>query len=359
MNTVADFIIATLAQYGVKPIFGYPGAAILPLLESIRSHPTMEWVTTRHEATAAYAASAQGKLSANLSVCMSSSGPGASNLTTGILDAHLDRAPMLAITGLLPTWKQSRQDFQDIDQATLFASITGMSVECKNIQQLPAMLKMCIGYALKKRDVVHLAIPLDIQEAKVNTLNHLYKLNNKISKIPFQAAPKAVFDVVAQTLEKYQRIAIVVGPRATGAGRAIEALSDKLRSPILSTLSAKGIVNKSHNNAFGVLGIFGKPGIKLTRDILQEIELILTFGVDHLLPFLCDLDGQQKRAFIQCEPDTNFDSYQFQKLHNIFGPLNNTALALCDRVTQRKTPLEKTPSVTSHTNPPPYSTTTV
>src|SRR5688572_1667831 len=102
---VADYIVGVLAARGVRQVFGYPGAAILPLMDAIERHPEVEWVLMRHEGSASLAASMQARYTGRLAVCLSSAGPGATNMFAGIFDAHLERSPVLALTGLVPTWK--------------------------------------------------------------------------------------------------------------------------------------------------------------------------------------------------------------------------------------------------------------
>jgi thiamine pyrophosphate-dependent acetolactate synthase large subunit-like protein len=98
---VADYLVSFLCAIGVRHVFGYPGSPLVPLLSALERQTDVQWVLMRHENAAALAASAQAKLTDRLSVCVATSGPGALNFVCGVVDAHLDRVPMLALTGLV------------------------------------------------------------------------------------------------------------------------------------------------------------------------------------------------------------------------------------------------------------------
>src|SRR5271170_1820425 len=155
---ISDYIISTLAAHGVKHVYGYPGAAITSLMAAVDRHRDVSWILMRNEASASLAASAHAKLTGRLAVCMATSGPGATNLVTGLVDAQVDSVPVLAITGSVQTWRQGRLEFQDIDQSRLLSDILPYSVQCNHPDQLPALLRDCIGRAEQEKCVVHMAI---------------------------------------------------------------------------------------------------------------------------------------------------------------------------------------------------------
>ena len=169
MPNLADYIVSILVEHGVKNVYGYPGAAVIPLMDAIERNPEIRWVLMRHEGSASLAAAAEAKQTSSLSVCLATSGPGATNLTTGLLDARSDQASVLALTGMLPTWRRGRGEFQDFDQLSFFSSFLSHSSDCSHPDQLPPLLRETIGRATTRNDCVHLGIPVDIQALEIET----------------------------------------------------------------------------------------------------------------------------------------------------------------------------------------------
>lgn len=130
---VADYLVRALAACGVRHIYGYPGSPLVPLLAALQRQDVVEWVLMRHENAAALAASAQAKLTGELAVCVATSGPGALQAVCGIVDAQLDRAPLLALTGVVARDQQRHWDFQDVDQTSLYNAVLSQSVTCASL----------------------------------------------------------------------------------------------------------------------------------------------------------------------------------------------------------------------------------
>jgi len=324
---IADLICNTLVMYNVRYVFGYPGGAILPLMDAIDRNPNLEWILMRHESAAAFAASAQAKLTHHLSVCMATSGPGASNLITGLLDANLDRAPVLALTGLIPTLKRNLSHFQDIDQVNLLSTCCGCSLGIEHAQQVPSLLQITLGYIIKNNRPAHLAIPRDVQLQECDfTLNlHTHR------PVELMAPPHEAIKIVATELTQSPNIIIVVGPRAFGAGAEIERLAEKIHAPIICSFAGKGIVNERHPNYFGVLGLYGAPANQEAFQVIQKAKTVLALGVDDLVHFITDKNINQIRTLIQCEPDITTLSHQFVQKRILLGRISDivSLLAQC------------------------------
>ena len=334
---IADYLVSFLAATGVKAIFGYPGSPLVPFLAAIERQTDIEWVLMRHENAAALAASAYAKMTGRLGVCVATSGPGALNFVCGVVDAHLDRVPMLALTGLVSTTSQGHWEFQDVDQSRLFGSILSRSATCVHPNQLPALLRNYVGHALQQHETVHLALPTDILTAEVDEVNSTFYLDAKQIPAPVKLMPPPpqALDIVADELQQYRQIVIVLGRRALHCGAAIEELAAKLGAPIVTSLDGKGIVDESHPNALGVLGIFGFPAVETTKHILHNADAILAFGIDTLKPFLTDAMDVQRRALIQCEADFSSLTHEYYRTHALLGPLDAIARGLRDRISDR------------------------
>ena len=335
---VADYVVSFLSAMGVRHVFGYPGSPLLPLLAAIDRHPDVRWVLMRHENSAALAASADGKLTGRLSVCVATSGPGALNFVCGVADAHLDRVPMLALTGLVPTASQGHWEFQDVDQTRLFAAILDRSATCIHSEQLTALIRNFVGHAQQQHQTVHLALPSDILDMDIDGDSDLYDLAPEQLPITLRLMPPPAkaLDVVAKELEQYRQITIVVGRRSIGCGSALETLAEKLQAPIITTLDGKGIIDESHPNSLGVLGIFGFPGVERAKQMLRRSDAVLAFGTDTLKPFLTNHSDVQRRALIQCEPEFAWLTHEYHRARTLVGPLEPIAHGLCERIRKRE-----------------------
>jgi pyruvate oxidase len=335
---IAEHICNYLALYHVRYIFGYPGASILPLMDAIHKHPKLEWVLMRNEAAAALAASASGKLTNNISVCLATSGPGATNLITGLLDAELDCSPVLAITGLTATVRHGLSHFQSVDQIRLLESCCGFNAVCEHPAQVPQLLQAAIGYIIRYNKPAHLAIAADLQlwefsELELASAVTHYKQQHH--SVQLLSPPDLAIQIVTKILEPIKKIVVAVGVNARGAGKNIEAFAEKIDAPIISTFAGKGVICENHPLYYGVLGLFGAPANKYAFEAIQQAEIIIAFGVDDLVYFLTDKRIDQIRDLIQCESNIGFTNFQFIQKRILLGDINEVARKLAQKVTER------------------------
>jgi thiamine pyrophosphate-dependent acetolactate synthase large subunit-like protein len=334
---VADYVVASLWAQGIRHIFGYPGSPLVPLLAAIERHPGMQWVLMRHENSGALAASASARATGGLGVCVATSGPGALNFVCGVVDAHSDRVPLLAITGLVPTASQGHWEFQDVDQTRLFGSILDRSAACIHPSQSAALLRNFIGHAQQHNEAVHLGFPSDILSFEIDDADETFRLDP--DKVPtalrLMPPPTESLQIVAKDFDRYGEIVIVAGRRALGCGPDLEALAEKLQAPIITTLDGKGVVDESHPHSAGVLGIFGFPAVEATKRALQRADAVLAFGVDTLKPFLTDDADVQRRVLIQCEPEFASLTQEYHRARTLMGPLDEIARGLLEHVSER------------------------
>ncbi|NOQ28536.1 MAG: thiamine pyrophosphate-binding protein, partial [Methanosarcinales archaeon] len=156
-RTVSDVIVAGLSSWGVEYIFGLPGTTCLGLVDAIRRQEGMTFVKVRHEEAAALMASAYAKLTGKVGVCLTIAGPGATNLITGLYDAKMDRAPVLAITGQVKLQYVGPGSFQEIDQDALFNSFCVFNKTINSKEQTIELVTLALRHALVERGVSHLA----------------------------------------------------------------------------------------------------------------------------------------------------------------------------------------------------------
>src|SRR5689334_20101797 len=151
--TVAELLIESLAEHGVKQVWGVVGDALNPVTDAIRREDRIEWIGVRHEEAGAFAASAQAQLTDDLAVCMGTVGPGAVHLLNGLYDAKKSHAPVLAICGQVPREDIGTDFFQEVDNDTLFADVSVWAHTLTSPSQLPHLLEQAVNAAYAHRGV--------------------------------------------------------------------------------------------------------------------------------------------------------------------------------------------------------------
>src|SRR5580700_6991509 len=166
-ETVADVLVGTLQQIGVKQIFGLIGDSLNPLADAIRSS-RIEWVGVRHEEGAALAAAGQAKLTGRLAVCAGTTGPGSTHLVAGLYEASRDHAPVLALSGDMPRKMQGIDFIQTTKPDLLFRDVALYTQTVNSPEQAPGVIHQAIAAAYAGRGVAHLTLPQDVFAAKAD-----------------------------------------------------------------------------------------------------------------------------------------------------------------------------------------------
>src|SRR5690242_4064834 len=170
LNNVADLLVATMEQAGVKRIFGIVGDSLNGLTEALRRRGTIEWIHVRHEEAAAFAAAGEAALTGHLAVCAGSCGPGNLHLINGLYDAHRSRVPVLAIAAHIPSREIGSGYFQETHPEQLFRECSHYCELVSNAEQMPRILEIAVQTARSRRGVAVVVLPGDIalQPAAVN-----------------------------------------------------------------------------------------------------------------------------------------------------------------------------------------------
>lgn len=272
MKTVAQTIARTLAAAGVRYVFGHPGGEVAHFIEALRQE-NIPFVLTRHEATAAFLAASWGELSGTPGVCLSTLGPGATNLLSGVAQAFLDRSPVIAITAQLATDREIRTPHQRLDLNKLFAPVTKAS-----IRVAPDTATQAVEHALylattERPGPVHLEVPSNVANQPATGESRGVRFGN----IGKPSTPSVV--EAATLVGKAKRPAILVGIGAIrcGATAALVRLAETLGAPVVTTPKAKGVFPEDHPLASGVVDMTGEAVI---NELLSEADLLITAGFD-------------------------------------------------------------------------------
>src|SRR4030043_1655341 len=162
--TVSDILVEQIAEWGVQYIFGGPGTSTLGVVDAVRKNGKVKYLQVRHEQTAAFMASAYGKLTGNVAACLSVSGPGTTNLATGLYDASLDHAPVLVLSGMVARQFIGPGSIQEIDQYSFFEPICVFNKILMSSDQTTMLATLAVKTALLDRGVATIWIPNDLQK---------------------------------------------------------------------------------------------------------------------------------------------------------------------------------------------------
>ncbi|MDB5777520.1 MAG: poxB [Herbaspirillum sp.] len=274
-STVADILVETLYQIGVRQIFGVVGDALNPLTDAVRRDRRIEWIGVRHEEGAALAAAGQAKLTGKLAVCCGTTGPGANHLVAGLYEAKKDHAPVLAISGGVPAGKRGLDYLQENTPDLLFRDVAVYTQTVISAEQAPQVFHQAIAQAYAKHGVAHISLPADVIGAKTSAgMQSIHTLRPATDVMP--AAEE--LQRAAQMIDQAKSVAILAGQGARNAVAEITALGEKLQAPIIHTFRAKDMQAYEHPYWIGGVGLIGgAPGV----DALQAAELVLMLGSDY------------------------------------------------------------------------------
>jgi thiamine pyrophosphate-dependent acetolactate synthase large subunit-like protein len=343
---IANAIADTASEHRKTiPIFAGHGGALVPLVNAVEAHARLQFVYARNEHDAATMAAAYAKLTGELGVVIATSGPGATNLTTGLMEAVLDRVPLLAITGLKPTAVMGYSEFQDVAQSRLFAAAgLPFSKSAASASAVIPLLRDAVATALTQRSAAHLAIPVDIQAApsplplKHFCASHAHLRLQQPALNLDSIRPAARTLVVGGEHHEYHppRTVIAVGHMAqltdSRMSRAILDLAESLNAPVLTRLDAKGAVDESHPLAFGVIGVHGKPGLEAAALLISTADIVLSIGVQDETLLLCNTAGLQIRKLIEIQPDAVAVANRFNAEHTLLGEVYEVVQSLTEEV---------------------------
>ena len=275
-RTVSDVMVETMINWGVTHVFGMVGHSNLGFADAMRRASVrgeLTYIGVRHEGAAAFAATAYGKLTGKLAACFAIAGPGSTNMMTGLYDAKVDRAPVLALSGQVPAKTRGRGAFQDLDLQAAFADVARYSATLMAGSDHAEITGIACKTALLERDVAHLILPDEIQVQPVDGA----EAGSPVGRVgareirPPESAIEQAFTLISQA----ERPVIVVGSGARYQMDEVVALAEQLNAPVLTTFKAKGLISDTHPLGAGVLGRSGTP---VASWFMNESDLLIVFG---------------------------------------------------------------------------------
>ncbi len=273
----AQILCESLINEGVDTIFGFPGGAVLPLYDTLPQYPQLRHILVRHEQAAAHAADAYARVTGKVGVCFATSGPGATNLVTGIANAHLDSVPMVAITGQVARPFIGKDAFQEIDITGITVPITKHSYAIRKADELSTAIKEAFYIANTGRPgPVLIDIPKDVFDEEAN-FKYPDTINLEGYAPTTQGHPLQI-KKAAKLINEAKRPVIITGRGIiiSKAYSELKELAEKAQIPITYTLLGIGGFPESHVLSFGMLGMHGMAYANLAID---AADLIIAIGM--------------------------------------------------------------------------------
>src|SRR3989442_1565037 len=280
--TGAQIICRTLVDAGVEVMFGYPGGAIMPFYDALHGHAGLRHILVRHEQAAAHAADGYARASNRVGVCVATSGPGATNLVTGLATAHMDGSPVLAITGQVGRPMLGRDAFQETDVVGVTLPVTKHNVLVRDIEDLADDVREAMAIAMEGRPgPVLVDVPKDVQNQKAEYLG-LGTGGQGLGK-PRHQTPDTqdigdAIKQVAQLIAQAERPLLMIGHGVimSDAYAEVRELAERTGTPVITTLLGISAFPQAHDLHLGMPGMHGEVHI---NKAIQAADLIVGIGM--------------------------------------------------------------------------------
>ena len=311
-RTAADLLVACLEAEGCEYVFSVPGEETLDVLEALSRSDTIRHVTVRHEQGAAFMADVYGRLTGRAAVAMSTLGPGATNLLTGIADAYLDRAPMVAITGQASSDKLHKEAHQVVDIVEMFRPVTKWNVRIERILAIPEIVRKAFRVAtLEKPGPTHIELPENVAASPLETEDAAGLRPIPPARLPAPEPTDAAIAEAARLLNGSERPIILAGngvlrQRASGA---LRELARGLHVPVAATFMGKGAVDDRSHLSLMAVGLQARDHVLTGFD---RADLVICVGYDlvEYAPGRWNPDGTKRIVHIDTLPAEVDAQYQ-------------------------------------------------
>lgn len=324
-TTVSDILVEQISAWGTEYVFGIPGTSSLGVIDAIRKNKKIRYIQVRHEQTAAFMASAYGKLTGNISACLTIAGPGATNLATGLYDAKLDHSPVLALTGLVKRQLMGPGSFQEIDQHSFFEPICVFNKVLMSAEQTTRLSTLAVKHALSERGVSHISIPNDVQKLPLDA-----EIIAPDGHIPGKAVTYApdLIKKSASLINAAERPVIIAGFGAIANGENLRKFAEKITAPIVTTFRGKGVVDEKYELCAGCHGGIGSPS---ASKLVNSSDLLIVIGSS-----FSDMTQIPRKKMIQIDIDPMMIAKEFPVETGLIGNSSQLIPALTKSVRGKK-----------------------
>src|SRR5437764_575672 len=335
-ETVSDFLVSRLSEWGITRIYGYPGDGIGGLTAALRkAGDRPRFIQARHEEMAAFMACAHAKFTGEVGVCLATSGPGAIHLLNGLYDAKMDHAPVVAIVGQSATSVQGGDFQQEVDLSNLFKDVAKEFVQQVNS---PAAARHCIDRAIRiakdQRTVTCVIVPKDIQEEDaVPKPAHLHdSVHSGIgAPVPHIVPKRTDLHAAAEILNHAERVAILVGQGALGATDEVIQIAELLACGIAKAWLGKAVIPDDLPFCTGCVGLLGT---KPSYDMMMNCDALLVIGSSFPYGEFYPKEGSAKG--VQIDIDGRMLSLRYPMDVNLKGDAKETLQALIPMIDRKR-----------------------
>jgi len=270
----ARILLETLKREGVKDIFGYPGGKVIPIYNELFDFNGINHIMARHEQGASHAADGYARTTNKTGVCISTSGPGATNLVTGIMTAHMDSVPLLAITGQVACNEIGTDGFQESDIMAITMPITKHSYLVRDINDLTRIIKEALYITKNGRPgPVLIDFPVDIQMQEIDFKEFERQYSDSNFHIE-KATDMSKLKEVIQIINSCKKPLILAGGGSKNSKKELLNFAKKINSPIAFTLMGLGILN--NNLSLGMLGMHGSV---VANKAVSQADVLIAIGM--------------------------------------------------------------------------------
>jgi pyruvate dehydrogenase (quinone)/pyruvate oxidase len=278
--TASDVFVDRLIEWGVDTIFGLPGDGINGFMDALRTrHEQIRYIHVRHEEVAAMAAVGYAKFTGKLGVCFATSGPGAVHLMNGLLDAKVEQAPLLAVTGMTYHDLVGTSYLQDVNIDYLMNDLAVYNQRIMGPQHVVNVVDYACRTALSQRAPAHIAFPIDYQAAPADSgtryMRNVPGHTTAEFQTPVRIPEPGLVEQAARALAGHAKVAILAGAGARGAAAELEQVADKLGAPIIKAQLGKDCVPDDSPYTTGPIGLVGS---RASEEALEECDALLIVG---------------------------------------------------------------------------------
>jgi len=333
LNT-AQLLVKCLEEEGVKYIFGIPGEENLEVMNAIYDS-TIEFITTRHEQGAAFMADIYGRLTGKAGVCLATLGPGATNLVTGVADAHSDGAPLVAITGQVGTERMHITSHQFLDLCKMFEPITKRTKMIVRPNTVNEIVRIAFKYAeSEKPGACHIDLPVNIAKMPVDSCEK--PLLKKIQ--PKEFAELETIEEAAAEIFKAKNPVILAGSSAVRAqaSEALTKFATDLKIPVIVTMMSKGIIPCDNPYFISTIGI---PQKDYVNKVIENADLVIAVGYDIVEYAPAKWNANGNIEIIHIDSSQAHINKLYQPKVEVVGDISDSLLKVALRTSRKNEPV--------------------
>jgi pyruvate dehydrogenase (quinone) len=329
---VSDFFVGRLHDWGVRRIYGYPGDGINGVLGALQRAGSIEFIQARHEEMASFMAVAHAKFTGEIGVCLSTGGPGATHMITGLYDAKLDHVPVLAICGQAEATARGSSYQQELNLDRMFADVADFVQEASVPAQVRHLIDRAMRVAIARNGVSALILPKDIQDSEYDEpqVAHGFTRSGVGYSRPKIVPKTADLQWAADVLNAGKKIAILIGAGARGAAEEVLQVAELLGAGVAKALLGKDVLPDDLSFVTGAIGLLGTEP---SWTLMQECDTLLMIGTG--FPWAEFLPKDEKVRAVQIDIDPAMLSLRFPAEVNLHGDAAET-LRLLAPLLQRK-----------------------